>query len=156
MGCAVYEPARDLRKMAEDLLPGDRIRAFGGIRRRSSRHGPTLNVEKLEVLSVAPAVMLATPSCKACGGSMKSEGAGKGFECRRCGCKERELRKVSVRSERRLVPGVYLPSPGSQRHLTKQLIRYGNELSAAHPLVDGWCEDASSVRPLPVPARSRR
>jgi tRNA(Ile2)-agmatinylcytidine synthase len=148
--CAVYEPAHDLRRMAGAIAPGDRIRAFGGIRRSSSRHGPTLNVEKVEVLSVAPETRLVSPTCRSCGRRMKSEGAGKGFECRGCGAKSRARSKSIERSERRLVPGVYLPSPGSQRHLTKQLIRYGKELSTAHPLVDGWWGDAGYARPLPM------
>ena len=153
LGCAVYEPARDLRKMAGAIARGDRIRVFGGVRRSSSRHGPILNVEKVEVLSVVPATWLVSPTCEACGRSMKSEGTGKGFECRGCGAKSVARSRSIERSERRLVPGIYLPSPGSQRHLTKQLIRYGNELSTVHPLVDGWRGDGTSDRPLPTAAR---
>ncbi len=153
LGCAVYEPAHDLRRMAGAIALGDRIRAFGGIRRSSSRHGPMLNVEKVEVLSVAPATRLVSPTCEACGRRMKSEGTGKGFECRGCGAKSVARSKSIERSERRLVPGIYLPSPGSQRHLTKPLFRYGNELSTVHPLVDGWRGDGTYVRPLPTPAR---
>jgi tRNA(Ile2)-agmatinylcytidine synthase len=156
LGCAVYEPAHDLRNMAGAIAVGDRIRAFGGIRRPSSRHPPTLNVEKVEVLSLAPSFRLVSPTCKLCGRRMKSEGAGKGFECRVCGRRSRARSKSIVRSERRLVPGIYLPSPGSQRHLTKQLIRYGNELSTVHALVDGWWDDATTVRSLPTPVRNHR
>jgi tRNA(Ile2)-agmatinylcytidine synthase len=156
LGCAVYEPSRDLRKMMGALALGDKVRVFGGMRRPTSRHPSILNVEKVEVLSVAPALRMVSPLCKSCGKSMKSEGSGKGFQCRRCGSERITRSKTIVRSDRALVPGIYLPSPGAQRHLTKQLIRYGKELSNLHPLIDDWCVGSAAIRPLPVLGRSRR
>jgi len=38
----------------------------------------------------------------------------------------------------RLYPGTYLPSPRAQRHLTKQLIRYGREQTGTQALIQGW------------------
>jgi len=47
--CAVYRPTGSLAMAARDLLPGDTVSVYGGVRRW--REGtPTLNVEKLEVL----------------------------------------------------------------------------------------------------------
>jgi tRNA(Ile2)-agmatinylcytidine synthase len=51
--CAVYEPTGDLRRVAKLLRKGDRVRAYGGVRRPSPSHPKVLNVEKLEVLTLA-------------------------------------------------------------------------------------------------------
>ena len=40
----------------------------------------------------------------------------------------------------RIHSGTYLPSPRAQRHLTKQLIRYGREQTGPQALVEGWIE----------------
>jgi tRNA(Ile2)-agmatinylcytidine synthase len=48
---AAYEPTGDLRRTAKLLRPGDRVRAFGGVRRATTLHPKTLNLEKLEVIS---------------------------------------------------------------------------------------------------------
>jgi tRNA(Ile2)-agmatinylcytidine synthase len=48
---AAYEPTGDLRRTARLLRPGDRVRAFGGVRRATSLHPKILNLEKLEVIS---------------------------------------------------------------------------------------------------------
>jgi tRNA(Ile2)-agmatinylcytidine synthase len=49
---AAYEPTGDLRRVAKRLLPGDRIRAFGGVRRATTLHPTVLNMEKFELLAL--------------------------------------------------------------------------------------------------------
>ncbi len=49
---AAYEPTGDLRRAVRLLQSGDRVRAFGGVRRATPRHSKVLNLEKLEVSSV--------------------------------------------------------------------------------------------------------
>ncbi|MGD1054470.1 MAG: tRNA(Ile)(2)-agmatinylcytidine synthase [Nitrososphaerales archaeon] len=51
--CAVYEPTGDLRRVARMLMDGDFIRAYGGVRRPSTSHPKVLNIEKVEVVSLA-------------------------------------------------------------------------------------------------------
>jgi tRNA(Ile2)-agmatinylcytidine synthase len=153
--CAVYSQAGDLRKMARRLATGDRLRVSGGVRRGSGRHPPILNVEKIQVISVAARLELENPTCEKCGRRMKSEGKEKGFQCRSCGLTTGDREKVAVEAPRDIHPGIHLPSPGAQRHLTKQLVRYGHELCSAQPLIDRWI-DPDPVRPLRVPARSPR
>jgi tRNA(Ile2)-agmatinylcytidine synthase len=136
--CAVYEPSGDLCKIAGLLAVGDEIRVFGGVRRATTKHGPVINVEKIELLSAPPSIRSENPTCGNCNTRMKSEGTGKGFQCRTCGAKKGNGSRSVVRHGRTLVPGIYLPSAGGQRHLTKQLIRYGSELSTIHPLLEGW------------------
>ena len=152
---AVYEPAGDLLRMARRLTRGDRLRVFGGVRRASTRHPAILNVEKIEVLRTEPKLRRENPLCEKCGRTTKSEGRAKGFQCRSCGARLRESRKRVTIVPRGIEPGVYLPSPGAQRHLTKQLVRYGREVHSPHAIVDGWISPYG-VRPLRVPARSRR
>ena len=48
---AAYEPTGDLRRTAKLLRRGDKIRAFGGIRRPTSLHPAVLNLEKFEFAS---------------------------------------------------------------------------------------------------------
>jgi tRNA(Ile2)-agmatinylcytidine synthase len=50
---AAYEPTGDLRRTTKLLQPGDRIKAFGGVRRATSLHPKMLNLEKLEFISSA-------------------------------------------------------------------------------------------------------
>jgi len=52
---AAYEPTGDLRRTARLLCPGDRVRAFGGVRRGTSLHPAVLNLEKFEFRSPARA-----------------------------------------------------------------------------------------------------
>jgi tRNA(Ile2)-agmatinylcytidine synthase len=152
---AVYEPAGDLLRMTRHLMRGDHVRVFGGVRRSTTRHPAILNIEKIEVLSVEPNLKYANPACEKCGGTTKSEGKGKGFQCRTCGSKPDARSKRVTHVPRDIRPGTYLPSPGAQRHLTKQLIRYGREVHSSYPLVEGWIEP-DLLRPLQAPARSRR
>ncbi len=49
---AAYEPTGDLRRAARLLKPGDRIRAFGGVRRATTLHPSILNMEKFELESL--------------------------------------------------------------------------------------------------------
>ncbi|HXY56643.1 MAG TPA: DUF1743 domain-containing protein, partial [Nitrososphaerales archaeon] len=48
---AAYEPTGDLRRSAKLLHPGDRIRAFGGVRRGTPLHPAVLNLEKFELVT---------------------------------------------------------------------------------------------------------
>jgi tRNA(Ile2)-agmatinylcytidine synthase len=50
---AAYEPTGDLRRTTKLLRPGDKIRAFGGVRRPTSLHPSVLNLEKFEFVPPA-------------------------------------------------------------------------------------------------------
>jgi tRNA(Ile2)-agmatinylcytidine synthase len=115
--CAVYRPTGSLAMAARDLLPGDRVRAFGGV--RGWREGtPTLNVEKLEVLHLVEKMKVANPMCSDCGGRCESMGRGQGLRCKKCGQRVKNASKIQVRQERHLRPTIYVPPPRSRRHLT--------------------------------------
>ncbi|MDV3277858.1 MAG: tRNA(Ile)(2)-agmatinylcytidine synthase [Nitrososphaerales archaeon] len=111
--CAVYEPTGDLRRAAKLLRQGDEVKAYGGVRRATSLHPKVLNVERIDVLSLA-----------------------------------------SDRGERTLVTGSYVASPRANRHLSKPLIRYGNEVAGKpSKAVADWLR-FNSVIPTPALARS--
>lgn len=121
---AAYEPSAGFRNALAALVQGDAVRAYGGVKVHG-QDGITLNLERMEVVDLVR-VKGRNPRCPVCGKSMKSEGRGKGYQCRRCG------RKESVNAldgERKISVGNYLPPPKAMRHLTKPLKRYGHEKS---------------------------
>ena len=149
MGCMVYEPSGDLSRVARLLRPGDSLRVSGGVRRASSKNPAVVNVERIDVLALSHAVAKAHLLCASCGSGMKSEGRGKGYKCRKCGHKSAapaRWRRGPI-SANRISLGTYLPSPRAQRHLTKQLIRYGREQIGQQALLGGWLEPPSASRP---------
>ena len=137
--CAAYEPTGNLRKVARKLMVGDLVEVYGGVRPPSERNPLTVNLEKLKILKLAPHVSFSNPICPKCGKRMKSMGKGKGFRCKKCGFRSKELKKVAFVKERDLKEGIYVSDPRSERHLTKPLQRYGMEKSKAEVvLIDGW------------------
>ena len=116
--CAVYRPTGSLAMAARDLLPGDTVRVYGGVRRW--REGtPTLNVEKLEVIHMVEKIQQANPMCSSCGGRCESMGRGQGLRCKKCGQRNEYASKIQVRQERHIQSTIYVPPPRARRHLTK-------------------------------------
>ncbi len=115
--CAVYRPTGNLAMAARELLPGDQVKAFGGV--RGLRQGrPTLNVEKLEVLHLVEKIQLANPICADCGARCESMGQGQRLRCKKCGQRSKNASKIKVVQQRHLQPTVYIPPPRARRHLT--------------------------------------
>ena len=125
--CAAYEPSGNLSKAARELLEGDYARIYGSVRAPSSKTPLTLNVEKIQLLKLAPKILFENPKCPKCGKRMKSMGKEKGFRCERCGFRDSEGAKLRFKAKRELNKGLFIASARSQRHLTKPLARYGME-----------------------------
>jgi tRNA(Ile2)-agmatinylcytidine synthase len=125
--CAAYEPTGTLRKIARQLLVGDYIEVYGGVRPSTSEYSLTVNLEKLRILKLAQRLIAFNPKCLECGRSTSSMGTGQGFRCSKCGFRSSTLRKVLVEEKRSIIEGLFVTSPRSQRHLTKPLSRYGKE-----------------------------
>jgi len=125
--CAAYEPTGELRRKAVELIVGDVVEAFGGVRPASSSGPITINLEKFKVLRLAEKLAFTNPLCPRCGKRMKSMGAGKGGRCDKCGFRSGEMKKQADVIGRNLEERLYVTSPRSQRHLTKPLSRYGFE-----------------------------
>ena len=113
--CMAYEPTKGFRDTVRMLAPGDELVAAG-----SSKEG-SINLEKLQVRTVAPRVERRPPVCPACRKRMTSAGAGKGYKCRTCRAREPEPDLVPV--PRALVPGWYEVPPSARRHLARPLCR---------------------------------
>jgi tRNA(Ile2)-agmatinylcytidine synthase len=137
--CAAYAPTVTLCKTARKLMTGDVLKVCGGVHSSSSEHQLTINLEKMNVLELAPSVSFVNPSCPECGTRVKSMGKNQGFRCDKCGFCSSGLKKLEVRVERGLERGLYITSPRSQRHLTKPHCRYGREKAGApKTMIENW------------------
>ncbi len=123
--CAAYEPSGSFRDTVMRLREEDEVRVAGGV--RETEMGLTINLERLDVLSLAVEQRLVNPRCPACGGATESMGRGQGLRCKRCGHREVGLTKVTEEVPREIKLGIYLPPPRAERHLTKPFKRYGRE-----------------------------
>jgi tRNA(Ile2)-agmatinylcytidine synthase len=138
--CAAYEPTGCLRTIVKKLIPGDRVKVFGGVRPPSHDTPLTVNLEKLKLLKLAPLFVYRNPICTKCGRRLESMGTNKGFRCDKCGLRYPSWKKVKVRLEREVRKGLYITSARSQRHLTKPAVRYGMEKRSGQidPMIEQW------------------
>lgn len=127
ISCIAYEPTGNFRNIVKQLIPGDEVKVYGGIRPPSPTHGLTINLEKLEVLKLAEHIIYRNPKCPNCGKTMKSAGKNKGFKCPNCGFRSNTISKIRIKIPRKLKLGLYTPPPRTFRHLMKPLQRYGKE-----------------------------
>src|SRR5208283_4275173 len=87
----------------------------------------TINLEKINILNLAPKTVFENPLCPCCGKRLKSKGKNQGFRCEKCGAEYGDLTKQELVLPRTLKTGLFMTSTRSQRHLTKPLRRYGLE-----------------------------
>ncbi len=123
--CAAYEPTKGFRNEVRKLVEGDVIEVWGSVRPSDSDHGPTINMEKMRVLSLVDS-RRENPHCPLCGSRLTSMGSSGGFKCKRSGCKFRDpnMVKVKVPQRRELEKGrMYEVPPIAWRHLYKPLRR---------------------------------
>jgi tRNA(Ile2)-agmatinylcytidine synthase len=110
-----YEPTKNFRQIVRQLVPGDEVIAIGSFKKGS------INLEKIEIVSLAHLVTSRPPICTTCNKRMTSDGTGKGWKCKKCGAhaKDPEIKEIS----RTLKPGWYEVPPTARRHLAKPLCR---------------------------------
>ena len=122
--CAAYEPTKQFRNIIRQLIPGDEVVVYGGVRARPF----TINLEKIEIRKLADAYKkVENPICSKCGKHMKSIGKGKGYRCPKCGVKAGEEDAKYVKVERKLKEGIYEVPIIAMRHLTKPIKRMKNK-----------------------------
>ena len=122
--CAAYEPTKQFRNIIRQLIPGDEVVVYGGVRARPF----TINLEKIEIRKLAEAYKkVENPVCSKCGKHMKSIGKGKGYRCPKCGVKAGEEDAKYVKVERKLKEGIYEVPIIAMRHLTKPIKRMKNK-----------------------------
>lgn len=138
--CAAYEPTGDLRKIARELQVGDSVEVYGAVHKATATKPLTINLEKINILSLAEQSTTENPLCSNCGKRLKSMGKNQGFRCEKCGSKFVDLKKKKTIIPRSIKPGLYITSTRSQRHLTKPLRRYGQEKNCdgRAPMLAEW------------------
>jgi len=116
--CAAYAPTRSLMRAAKVLLPGDRVRVYGGV--RGTGNGRlTLNLEKIDVLELVEKVDRENPVCASCGGRYESMGRGQGFRCKKCRHRNYTTATIRTASARNLELNTYTAVVAARRHLTR-------------------------------------
>ena len=114
--CAVYKPTK-ITQVAQELIPGDKIKIGGGIRKASKKYGRVFNVEFLHVLQLMRHNLSTNPNCRKCSKKMKSKGKQQGFQCTKCGSKA--FSKTILEIPRKIQCKLYIPSVSAHRHLTR-------------------------------------
>jgi len=118
--CAAYEPTKQFRNIIRQLMPGDEVVVYGGVRAKPF----TINLEKIEIRKLVDAYRkVENPICSKCGKHMKSIGKGKGYRCPKCGARAGEEEAKYVKVKRELKPGMYEVPIIAMRHLTKPIKR---------------------------------
>ena len=138
--CAAYEPTGDLRKIARELQVGDTVKVYGAVHKATATKPLTINLEKINILSLTKKTLTENPMCPNCGKRLKSMGKNQGFRCEKCSSKYVDLKKNQTVVPRAIKTGLYITSTRSQRHLTKPLRRYGQEKNCRsnEPMIDEW------------------
>ncbi len=120
--CAAYEPTRQFREKVKKFIAGDRLRVCGGIKDKPELP-LTINLEKVEVISLAPLTKKENPKCPKCGKRMKSEGKNKGYSCKACKLKAPPAAAKTVKLDRGIERGRFEVPPRARRHLARPLVR---------------------------------
>ncbi len=117
----VYSESGAMNKLARYLHEGDLVRIGGGIKEIGASK-MTINVERIEILSLSDVYLRKRPVCARCGSRLKSAGSGKGLICKNCKIEIPFEFHILTKIERPLMEGqVLLPPPRSRRHLTKPI-----------------------------------
>ncbi len=117
MGCAAYEPTKGFRNIVRELINGDIIEIYGGIRARPF----TLNIEKMRVIHLEKKIVkIHNPVCPECGKRMKSTGRDGYYRCRKCGIRTKGgEEKQEIRRD--IKTGWYEVPICARRHLARPL-----------------------------------
>ncbi|HJH32189.1 MAG TPA: DUF1743 domain-containing protein [Methanosarcinaceae archaeon] len=113
--CAAYEPTKNFRILVRKLIAGDRVVVYGSV------GGNTLNIEKIQIKSLAAKSETKNPVCPSCEKRMKSAGSGQGYRCKKC--RTTADSTVLIEVDRDLDVGLYEVPPSARRHLAKPLVR---------------------------------
>ena len=118
--CVAFRQSGPMMRISRDLLPGDRIRASGGIRRRENGQ-LSLNLEKIEIVNLAQSYRYRNSTCPLCEGHCESMGNQQGYRCRKCGLRLGDKDKIRTLETRSIAASSYIPPERSRRHLTRPI-----------------------------------
>jgi tRNA(Ile2)-agmatinylcytidine synthase len=113
--CMAYEPTKGFRNLVRQLVQNDVVIGVGSYKKGS------INLEKMQVCSLARAMNVRPPVCPGCKKRMTSDGRKKGYKCKKCGARTAEPEVQEI--PRVLSPGWYEVPPTARRHLAKPLCR---------------------------------
>jgi tRNA(Ile2)-agmatinylcytidine synthase len=113
--CMAYEPTKNFRQIVRQLVPGDEVIAVGSFKKGS------INLEKINIVSLAYPVISRPQVCTLCKKRMTSDGTGKGWKCKKCGARSQDAEVTEI--SRTLKTGWYEVPPTARRHLAKPLCR---------------------------------
>ena len=120
--CAAYEPTKEFRNIIRELIIGDEVEVYGGVREKPL----TINLEKIKIKHLNKKIeKIENPVCPKCGKHMKSIGKNQGFKCKKCGLKSDKI--VTIEKKRKLKLGIYETPVCARRHLSKPLKRYNHK-----------------------------
>jgi tRNA(Ile2)-agmatinylcytidine synthase len=116
--CAAYEPTKQFREIIRELVVGDKVEVYGGVREKPL----TINLEKIKIINLEKLVeKIENPVCPICGKHMKSKGFDQGYKCKKCGTKSN---KPLLKEKKRSLKTVFYEVPiCARRHLSKPLKR---------------------------------
>ncbi|ABN06336.1 domain of unknown function DUF1743 [Methanocorpusculum labreanum Z] len=113
-----FEPTKYFRNAVRELVVGDEITICGSFQKG------VLHLEKFRPNLLATQKSRSSPRCPICGGRMTSAGKDKGYKCRECSGKVRDVPD----QERTLQTKWYEVPPGSRRHLAKPAVRMKDDI----------------------------
>lgn len=113
-----FEPTKYFRTHVRELLVGDEITVCGSFQKG------VLHLEKFRPILLASQKSRSSPHCPVCGGRMTSAGKDKGYKCRECSGKVRDVPYQA----RTLQMKWYEVPPGSRRHLAKPAVRMKDDI----------------------------
>lgn len=122
ISCAAFEPTRRFRDVVRKLVPGDKIKVYGGVKEKPE-FPLTVNLERIEILELQPIKKKLNPICEDCGRRMKSAGRDKGYICKDCGSRLPPESEEELEVDRDLETRTYEVPPSARRHLAKPLVR---------------------------------
>ena len=79
-----YEPTKEFRFVVLKLIKDDVIEVGGALRPSNSDFPMCLNIEYLNIMNLAPIVLVQNPQCPKCSKRMKSAGKNQGYRCKKC------------------------------------------------------------------------
>ena len=135
---AAFEPSKKFRNVIRELLPGDKLIAYGGIRYKHEFESYTIQLEKCEIILVSDQFKEESPFCPKCNKRLTSAGKNKGHKCKKCGYKNANLKKIKTPIKRELIEGLYIPPAQAQRHLVKPFRRYNLPKKNKVEITQNW------------------
>jgi tRNA(Ile2)-agmatinylcytidine synthase len=114
--CAAYEPTKNFREKIRELIIGDLVEVYGGIRKEPI----TINLEKINIKNlIIKEEKVENPVCIKCGKHMKSIGSNQGYRCIKCGEKSNKPKIKKIK--RNIKTGFYEVPVCARRHLSKPI-----------------------------------